>query len=154
MMSWIIVIMGLLIIIESVLILRLRYKKIGKNSIPFNSDYQVNMIYIQCVCVDKKLRFMIDTGCSNSVIKEESLNGLPHKKYRRELEQYGLMGNTFTGKLRGMKIEIAKHPFELYCWAVGDETNIPIGFDGLLGSDFFNKYGWCIDYKNKCIIIK
>lgn len=152
-MIWIIVTLGILLSLESFIIFKLIKEEFSRVCIPFNSDYNQGVIYIECTCSGRNLCFIVDTGCSNTTIKQESLNELTYKKHKRKFKQYGIVGESFNGILRSITIQIAEHHFEVFCYAIDNNLNLPKGVDGLLGSDFFSKYGWSIDYKQKYIII-
>lgn len=153
-MIWIIVTLGILLAIVSFIAFRLIKRELNKVCIPFNSNYSIiELIYISCTCSGKNLCFIVDTGCSATTIKQETLDKLPHKKRRRKNISYGIVGESYRGILRSIDVQIAEHHFEIFCYTIDYDCNLPEGIDGLLGSDFFSKYGWCIDYKQKCIII-
>ena len=63
-------------------------------------------------------------------------------------------GEGFTSILRRIEIAIESYSFELFCYTSNEKFNFPDGIDGVLGGDFFKRYGWVIDYKHECIIIK
>lgn len=154
-MVWAFIILTIVVLIASFISIKLIRRELQKVVIPFNTDFtRRKHIIIQCASSGTNLYFIVDTGCTATQIKQESLNRLEYKKCRRKVTTYGVKGEGYTSILRSIEIEIEGYTFEVFCYTSNEKFNFPDGTDGLLGSDFLDRYGWVIDYKHKCIVIK
>lgn len=154
-MVWAFVTLVIVVLIESFISIKLIRRELQKVVIPFSTDFtRRKLIIIQCASSGTNLCFIVDTGCTETQIKQESLNMLKYKKCRKKLTSYGVKGEGYTSILRSIEVEIESHTFEVFCYTSNEKFNFPDGIDGLLGSDFLYRYGWVIDYKHKCIVIK
>ena len=154
-MTWIFITLIVLLVIESFITIKLIRREIQKVCIPFKADFSTtNLITIQCTSSGINLCFIVDTGCAKTQIKQETLNKLNYKKCRKKSIAQGVIGEPYTTILRSIDIVIDGHTYETFCYTSKEQFNFSDGIDGLLGSDFFDKYGWIIDYKHKCIVIK
>lgn len=103
---------------------------------------------------NKKYNFILDTGASESVIHSKILDELEYIKIDRESQLWGMEGNIQT-------TTYAEIP--LYYWGVEFEEQFQIvdmsssfikikeefgvNVVGILGSSFFNKYNYILDFK-------
>ncbi|WP_303180765.1 hypothetical protein [uncultured Butyricimonas sp.] len=155
-MIWIIILLVLIVIVEGLIITKFVKRELHQVYIPFNTDYKdKGYITIDCSCSGKTLCFIIDTGCSRTSITGEALKGVSYKKCRRKTEAFGVVGDRYELILRSINITIAQQDFEVFCYEMKTITsNLAPDIAGLLGTDFFDKYNWIIDYKHERIIIK
>lgn len=149
------VILIIVVLLESFISIKLIRRELQKVVVPFNADFtRRKLIIVQCTSSGTNLCFIVDTGCTDTQIKQESLNRLEYKNAEGNLTSYGVRGEGYTSILRSIEITIEGYSFETFCYTSNEIFNFPDGIDGLLGSDFLNRYGWVIDYKHKCIVIK
>lgn len=110
---------------------------------------------------NKKYNFILDTGASNSVINAEVLKHLEYTKIEGNSQLWGMEGNV-------QYVEYVKMP--LYYWGVEFEEEFQVvnmeesfnkikeGFgvkvSGILGSSFFNKYDYILDFDNLVVYTK
>ena len=79
-MVWTFVILIIVVLIESFISIKLTRRELQKVVIPFNTDFfRSKLIIIQCTCSGTNLCFIVDTGCTSTQIKQESLNRLEYK---------------------------------------------------------------------------
>ena len=101
-----------------------------------------------------KLNFLLDTGSSQSIINESMLPSLDTKKSEDSMIIVGVEGNKVSSDLCTMKVGYKDQEFE-HNFAIKDldeafgivkqESGVQI--HGILGSDFLQKYGYILDFK-------
>ena len=102
---------------------------------------------------DKKLNFLLDTGSNISHINSSSLSLLEHKKIDMQAETMGFEGNKVSNEFCRMTVFYKNQKFE-------DEFSITdldeafnvikqengVQIHGILGSKFFEKYRYVLDF--------
>lgn len=102
---------------------------------------------------DKKLNFLLDTGSNISHINSSSLSLLEHEKIDMQAETMGFEGNKVSNEFCRMTVFYKNQKFE-------DEFSITdldeafnvikqengVQIHGILGSKFFEKYRYVLDF--------
>lgn len=102
---------------------------------------------------DVKLKFILDTGSSVSVIDEKSIANVQHDKLDKADNMVDANGGERVLHYCNFKFTCEDKEFENE-FMVNDMSNIKrsvkessgVDIDGLVGSDFFNKYKYVIDF--------
>lgn len=102
---------------------------------------------------DKKINMLLDTGSNNCVIDKTFLKSLEHKMLDQTTDILGLEGISTTTGVCTLKMSYKNVEYE-YPYVVQDmslafgsikkETGVTI--NGILGSKFFNEYGYVLDF--------
>lgn len=118
-----------------------------------------------CFIEDKKMRFILDTGASRSVIDLETFNNLPYKinKKINSSKIAGLNSSIpFINKFTSQNISFDKYIIENQSFLSMDldnvnenykKINLPI-IDGLLGGDILLKHKVLIDFELRLLIFQ
>lgn len=110
---------------------------------------------------NKKLNFLLDTGSNISYINSSILHLLDHKKTGKEMQTIGIEGNTIDTEFCTMVVTYKEQTFEEDFSAadldaafsvVKQESGVQI--HGILGSKFFEKYKYVLDFKDLIAYIK
>lgn len=111
--------------------------------VPFEMDKDGIVLLIDTNLGTKKL--VLDTGASHSFIKREQIpqNLQTPMKDHPEMMQF-----------IAEKILIAGKNFGLKRFVLIDFPSLAVGFDGILGMDFFKRYITYLDFQNKKIYFK
>ena len=102
---------------------------------------------------DVKLRFILDTGSSVSVIDEKSVESIKYETLDKVGNMVDANGGEKVLQYCSFKFTCEDKEFENE-FVVNDMTNVKrsvkesngVDIDGLIGSDFFNKYKYIIDF--------
>lgn len=117
--------------------------------------------------INGKLRyFLVDTGSEMNILGSEIFKTLPKESYSKVMGQ-SVSVTGFTGKTEEKPVILTNLSFkndkyEDISFIISDITcifnyikdNSKIEIAGILGSCFFNKYRWSIDFNERCIWIK
>lgn len=109
----------------------------------------------------KKLNFLLDTGCTNSIINESVLPEVNYKETDSTISTFGMEGNSIDSSMCIINIYYRKNNFE-------DEFSIinmdeafnrikaesGVQIHGILGSKFFEKYKYVLDFKDLIAYMK
>lgn len=110
---------------------------------------------------DRKLNFLLDTGSNISHINKSSLPSLEYEKTNTQAETMGFEGNKVNSEFCKMTIYYKDQKFE----EEFSITDLDGAFDiikkengvqihGILGSKFFEKYKYILDFKELIAYIK
>lgn len=137
-------------------------KKKNASKISFRESMDlVELPIVTFYCGKNKLNFLLDTGSNDSFINKKALDGLEYKKLTNTGEAYGMEGNVVPVSLCRMNIYYRENKFEeLFCINdlsqafsnIKNETGVTI--HGILGSKFFEKYKYVLDFKNLIAYLK
>lgn len=114
----------------------------------------VNLPIITFINNGKKLNFLLDTGASYSVINEAALEGMKYEETGEGGTYTGIEGITKEGvyvKINvGYKTQVYQDDFQVadmneVFGQVKQESGINL--HGLIGSSFFQKYKYILDFK-------
>ena len=147
----------LLIIIISIVIISKIHRQ--KEDFSFKNAFKLTGLPILLFEQDEVvLKFVLDTGSSVCVLDESSISKLKNFKYLdKEDNLVDVNGNKVKRKYGTFKFKCDNKDFENE-FVVSDLTNVRegikedsgISIDGIVGSDFFSKYQYIIDF-NKYI---
>ena len=106
---------------------------------------------------DRTLNFILDTGCSYCLINEKALETIDHKKTQYETETIGIDGIVHKTPITNLWFDYDGIRFTHFFVISNLEASVNelkeatgIEIDGLIGSAFFKKYNYILDYEN-CI---
>lgn len=110
---------------------------------------------------DKKLNFLLDTGSNVSYINNSVLSSLVHEKTGKEMNTMGIDGNKVSNQFCRMSVAYKNQVFEEE-FSIADleeafsvikqESGVQI--HGILGSKFFEKYKYVLDFKELIAYIR
>lgn len=102
---------------------------------------------------DKKINFLLDTGSNNCVIDSNILKNIDHKMLNIETNILGIEGNAQKTGVCTIKMTYKDKEYE-YPYVIQDmsaafdsikkETGVTV--NGMLGSKFFNKFKYVLDF--------
>ena len=102
---------------------------------------------------DKKLNFLLDTGSNVSHINSSIIHLLDHKKINKKMDTIGMEGNKISNQFCKMSVTYKNQIFEEEFSitdldeafsVVKQESGVQI--HGILGSKFFEKYRYVLDF--------
>ena len=110
---------------------------------------------------DTKLNFLLDTGSNVSYINSSIIPLLVHEKTDKEMNTIGIEGNKVSNQFCKMSVAYKNQVFEEE-FSIADldeafgvvkqESGVQI--HGILGSKFFEKYKYVLDFKELTAYIK
>ena len=110
---------------------------------------------------DTKLNFLLDTGSNVSYINSSIIPLLVHEKTDKEMNTIGIEGNKVSNQFCKMSVTYKNQVFEEE-FSIADldeafgvvkqESGVQI--HGILGSKFFERYKYVIDFKELIAYIK
>lgn len=110
---------------------------------------------------DKKLNFLLDTGSNVSYINSSVVPALDHQEIDKEMDIIGIEGNKVGSKFCKMTVVYKSQRFEEEFSitdldeafaVVKQESGVQI--HGILGSKFFERYKYILDFKELIAYIK
>lgn len=110
---------------------------------------------------DKKLNFLLDTGSNVSYINSSIIPLLDHEKTDKEMNIIGIEGNKVSSQFCKMSVTYKNQVFEEEFSitdldeafsVVKQESGVQI--HGILGSKFFERYRYVLDFKELIAYIK
>ena len=110
---------------------------------------------------DKKLNFLLDTGSNVSHINSSIINLLDHTKTNQKTDTIGMEGNKVSNDICKMTIYYRNQKFEedFIISDLNDAFDVikqedGVQIHGILGSKFFEKYKYILDFKELAAYIK
>lgn len=110
---------------------------------------------------DKKLNFLLDTGSNVSYINSSIIPLLDHEKTDKEMNTIGIEGNKVSNQFCKMSVTYKNQVFEEE-FSIADldeafsvvkqESGVQI--HGILGSKFFERYKYVLDFKKLVAYIR
>lgn len=110
---------------------------------------------------DKKLNFLLDTGSNVSYINSSIIPLLDHEKIDKEMNTIGIEGNKVSNQFCKMSVTYKNQVFEEE-FSIADldeafsvvkqESGVQI--HGILGSKFFERYKYVLDFKELIAYIR
>ena len=110
---------------------------------------------------DTKLNFLLDTGSNASYINSSIIPLLVHEKTDKEMDTIGIEGNKVSNQFCKMSVTYKNQVFEEE-FSIADldeafgvvkqESGVQI--HGILGSKFFERYKYVLDFKELIAYIK
>ena len=110
---------------------------------------------------DKKLNFLLDTGSNVSYINSSIISLLDHEKTDKKMDTIGIEGNKVSNQFCKMSVTYKNQVFEEEFSIAGldeafnvikQESGVQI--HGILGSKFFERYKYVLDFKELIAYIK
>lgn len=133
------------------------YKNIPRNIIPFKESVElVGVPVVTFYCGKKKLHFILDSGATGNVIDSKVLKSLGTDYYSNTgmaTEHFGSEGNVVLSDIAAIKFSYSGLSFDELFTVVDmskafeeakKESGVTI--HGLLGSSFFKKYNYILDF--------
>ena len=125
----------------------------------FKDFHKTDVPYITLEVQGIPLNLLVDTGCGISILQAGVAEMLSHEKSLREVDLEALTSDSLSAEVISVPITLGKQTitedFALY-----DKDNFAnfqshygITLHGLLGTEFFEKTGCCIDYSRHALII-
>lgn len=150
----VLVIMMLLIILSIISYYIVKQARIRRYTLSFKDAMDlVELPVVTFYHGKKKLNFLLDTGSSESIINSSSLDKLIYTELDYQKPLMGMEGNVCMNKTittiisySGLKFD---HPFIAANMSeafgkIKEETGVTI--HGILGSDFFSRYKYVLDF--------
>lgn len=150
----VLVIMMLLIILSIISYYIVKQARIRRYTLSFKDAMDlVELPVVTFYHGKKKLNFLLDTGSSESIINSSSLDKLIYTELDYQKPLMGMEGNVCMNKTittiisySGLKFD---HPFIAANMSeafgkIKEETGVTI--HGILGSDFFTRYKYVLDF--------
>ena len=110
---------------------------------------------------NKKLNFLLDTGSNVSYINNSILPSINHKILDKQNSTFGIEGNKVMNQFCSMDISYREQAFneEFSISNLDDAFNIikqedGVQLHGILGSRFFEKYRYVLDFKDLIAYIR
>lgn len=110
---------------------------------------------------DKKLNFLLDTGSNVSYINSSIIPLLDHEKTDKEMNTIGIEGNKVSNQFCKMSVTYKNQVFEEeFSTADLDEAfsvvkqESGVQIHGILGSKFFERYKYVLDFKELIAYIR
>lgn len=162
-------ILKLIIIILSVILIAIfinsveEYNRKNRSKISFKESMDLTEIpVVTFYNGDKKLNFLLDTGSNMSHINSSVLNNLEYEKIDNSTEIIGMEGNSLEcSSFCTMNISYKNQKFneefsiidlDKAFEAVKKESGVQV--HGILGSKFFEKYRYILDFNELIAYIK
>lgn len=136
--------------------------KKNKSKISFKESMDlVELPIITFYNENKKLNFLLDTGSNVSYINNSILPSINHKMLDKQSSTFGVEGNKTTNNFCSMTIFYKEQLFneEFSISDLDNAFNIVkqengVQLHGILGSKFFERYKYVLDFKDLIAYIK
>ena len=153
--NMVVLVMILILIIVSILGLYLYTKKcIFDNGLSFRDSMSLtDLPVVTFYNGHKKLNFLLDTGSSDCVINKTCLDSMWYKETESYKEIFGMEGNivrnpviSTTISYSGLKFDVDMIAMDMSqaFGAIKQESGVTI--HGILGSNFFSRYKYVLDF--------
>ena len=132
------------------------YKRSKKNSTVLSFKDSLDLTDLPVVTFysgHKKLNMLLDTGSSECIINKEYLDSICYTKTDKNKEIFGMEGNIVTNPVvsttisySGLKfdVELIAMDMNQAFGAIKKESGVTI--HGILGSNFFTRYKYVLDF--------
>ena len=136
--------------------------KKNKSKISFKESMDLTELpVITFVNNNVKLNFLLDTGSNNSIINKSILNMLDYKELDGTSKLIGVEGNNIKNSICEMKIEYKDYVFDTTFYVADLDTPFNVikqedgvQLHGILGSLFFQKYKYVLDFQSLIAYMK
>ena len=136
--------------------------KKNKSKISFKESMDLTELpVITFVNNNVKLNFLLDTGSNNSLINKSILNMLDYKELDGTSNLIGVEGNNIKNSICEMKIEYKDYVFDTTFNIADLDTPFNVikqedgvQLHGILGSLFFQKYKYILDFQSLIAYMK
>lgn len=158
-------VIGILIIVISLIIISVAIKRhITKDSSTVSFQEAMDLVDLPIITVQNnniKINLLLDTGSNSSYISPGIVNSLKYDEIDLTNTTVGFGGTSTHSKGCNMKIKYKKLTFEdtfIIMQSDGVFTTIKqecgVQVHGILGSKFFDRYSYVIDFSNLTAYIK
>lgn len=159
---WIIIMLFLVITATVAVIIVKRNKKKNNSKISFKESMDLTELpVVTFYNKNKKLNFLLDTGSNVSHINSSIIHLLDHTKTGQNIDTIGMEGNKVNSNICSMSIYYRNQKFEddFIISDLNDAFNIikqedGVQIHGILGSKFFEKYKYVLDFSKLIAYIK
>lgn len=155
-------ILSIVVIVAFTMNLYSKEKKRNETKISFKESLDLTELpVVTFYNGNKKLNFLLDTGSNYSYINKSVLSILEYTPTDAEISTFGMEGNSTKGSICKMKIYYKKLEFDDLFNVIDldnafnkikEESGVTI--HGILGSKFFEKYRYIIDFNELTAYIK
>lgn len=130
------------------------YNKIHRKSISFMEALNLTGLpVVSFKCGDKILNFLLDTGSTDSVIDKNVLDKIKYKKEEGSTLYFGIESSDIKSNICTIELSYKDQLFT-DSFAIADLKKTfdklkgltGVQLNGLIGSSFFNKYRYVIDF--------
>ena len=129
-------------------------KKRNNSSISFKEGMELTELPVVTFYNNgKKVNFLLDTGSNNSIINEKDLKELNYEKHNYSINTFGMEGKAIESSICSMTIEYKNNEFtnEFTILDMSEAFNrikseSGVTINGILGSKFFEKYKYVLDF--------
>ena len=136
--------------------------KKNKSKISFKESMDLTELpVITFINNNVKLNFLLDTGSNNSIINKSVLNMLDYKELNETSNLIGIEGNNIKNSICEMKIEYKDYIFDTTFNIADLDTPFNVikqedgvQLHGILGSLFFQKYKYVLDFQSLIAYMK
>ena len=136
--------------------------KKNKSKISFKESMDLTELpVITFINNNVKLNFLLDTGSNNSLINKSILNMLDYKELDGTSNLIGVEGNNIKNSICEMKIEYKDYVFDTTFNIADLDTPFNVikqedgvQLHGILGSLFFQKYKYVLDFQSLIAYMK
>lgn len=124
------------------------------DSISFKQGYDLTELpVITLYQGEKKFNFLLDTGSNSSIIDENIIKSINHKRVETESNLFGLEGQKKTVHMCTIALEYKDKVYE-YDYLICDmkeafghmKQDTGVTLHGIIGSKFFNKFKYVLDF--------
>lgn len=137
-------------------------KRVNRTRMSFKESLDLAEVpIVTFVCTGRKLNFLLDTGSSNSLINKSLCKDLQVEACDFKTDVIGIEGNKMPLDFCKLTLEYKGQHFENK-FALGEldatfasvKQATGVQLHGILGSDFFQNYGYILDFSELAAYIK
>ena len=152
----------LILIIDYIINIAENNNKRNKSKISFKESMDLTELpVVTFYNGDKKLNFLLDTGSNASHINSSIIHLLDHTKTDQKIDIIGMEGTKVSNDICQMTVHYRNQKFEedFIISDLNDAFNIikqedGVQIHGILGSKFFEKYKYVLDFSKLVAYIK
>lgn len=157
-------IMGILLLVFVIAFIANTVDDVKKNKSKISFKEAMDLVELPIITFNnkgQKLNFLLDTGSNVSYINSSVLPSLEYQMLDKEVFTFGVEGNKVMNQFCSMDISYRKQTFneEFSISDLNDAFNIikqedGVQLHGILGSKFFEKYRYVLDFKDLIAYIR
>lgn len=143
-----------LIIVSAIVYYLLKKETVKSTALSFKSAIELtNLPVVTFYSGHKKLNMLLDTGSSECILSKEYLDTIWYKETDKSKQVFGMEGNTVTNPIIATTISYSGLKFDVNFLAtdmsqpfgiIKKESGVTI--HGILGSNFFTRYKYVLDF--------
>lgn len=157
-------IMGILLLVFVIAFIANTVDDVKKNKSKISFKEAMDLVELPIITFNnkgQKLNFLLDTGSNVSYINSSVLPFLEYQMLDKEILTFGVEGNKVINQFCSMDISYRKQTFneDFSISNLDDAFNIikqedGVQLHGILGSKFFEKYRYVLDFKDLIAYIR